>query len=207
MRVILSIISGANTDPVTKGKTVQLRYPTASDYPAWSRLRAASADFLQPWEPRWPSDDLSRDSYRKRLKRYARETKAQTGYPFFIERRSDKALLGGISLGHVRRGVSQSGQIGYWIGKDFAGQGHMSEGLELLCNFAFSSLNLHRLEAACVPSNIRSIGLLEKAGFEREGHLRSYLKINGSWQDHILYSRIHPLHGADFNLRSESGDT
>lgn len=204
--MIFSIISGATADPVTRGKTVQLRFPHASDYAAWARLRAASSEFLQPWEPRWPSDDLSRDSYRKRLKRYNQEIKAQTGFPFFIERRSDKTLLGGISLGHVRRGVSQSGQIGYWIGKDFAGQGHMREGLELLCNFAFSSLNLHRLEAACVPSNERSIGLLEKAGFEREGHLRSYLKINGNWQDHILYSRINPFHGADFGSRTDKRD-
>lgn len=203
--MIFSIVSGKFVDPVTRGKTVQLRYPLASDYKSWSRLRAASADFLQPWEPRWPSDDLSHEAFRKRLKRYAKEIKAQSGFPFFIERKSDKTLLGGISLGHVRRGVSQSGQIGYWIGKEFAGQGHMSEGLELLCNFAFSSLNLHRLEAACVPSNIRSIGLLEKAGFEREGHLRSYLKINGSWQDHILYSRIHPLHSADFKARADVG--
>lgn len=183
-----------NARAVIEGDCVGLRHPEFCDYGEWSNLRAESAEFLQPWEPRWPRDDLSRLSFRSRLRRYAGEINNGTGFPFFLARLSDNALLGGITLGHIRRGVSQSGQIGYWIGEKYAGQGYMREGLELLCEFAFSRHGLHRLEAACIPSNERSVRLLEKAGFEREGHLRSYLKINGSWQDHTLYSRINPLH-------------
>ena len=56
--------------------------------------------------------------------------------------------------------------------------------------FAFGSLRLHRLEAACIPSNAASIRLLEKAGFVREGYAREYLCINGLWQDHLLFARL-----------------
>lgn len=183
-----------STKAAMEGKNVCLRHPEFGDYTQWSALRSSSAEFLQPWEPRWPRDDLSRIAYRDRLRRYSNEINAGTGFPFFIVRHSDGALLGGITLGHVRRGVSQSAQIGYWIGEQYAGKGYMSEGLRLLCEHSFTHHGLHRLEAACIPSNERSIRLLEKTGFEREGLLRSYLKINGEWQDHILFSKINPLH-------------
>lgn len=183
-----------STKTAMEGNNVCLRHPELNDYAEWAALRGSSAEFLQPWEPRWPRDDLSRISFRDRLRRYSNEINAGTGYPFFISRLSDGALLGGITLGHVRRGVSQSAQIGYWIGEEHAGQGYMSEGLKLLCEYSFTRHGLHRLEAACIPSNDRSIRLLEKTGFEREGLLRSYLKINGKWQDHILFSQINPLH-------------
>ena len=54
----------------------------------------------------------------------------------------------------------------------------------------FVTLRLHRLEAACIPTNVASIALLEKSGFAREGYARQYLCINGMWQDHLLYARI-----------------
>lgn len=179
---------------IIEGDSVFLKYPHRSDFSQWSDLRRSSAHFLQPWEPTWPMDDLSRTAFERRLQRYRLEVNAGTGHPFFIIRAADRQLLGGITLGNIRKGVSQSGQIGYWIGAPFAHQGYMSEALSLICTLGFSHFGLHRLEAACIPSNAHSIGLLEKVGFEREGHLRSYLKINGAWQDHILFSRINPLH-------------
>lgn len=177
-----------------EGDTIYLRYPIPSDYRDWALLRKKSADFLRPWEPLWPRDDLSLSAFKLRLKRYQTDIKNGRGYPFFIFRTEGDTILGGITLGHVKRGVSQSAQIGYWIGEPFARQGYMREALNLVCDFAFSHHGLHRLEAACIPSNTRSVGLLEKTGFEREGTLRSYLKIKGLWQDHILYARINPLH-------------
>ena len=66
----------------------------------------------------------------------------------------------------------------------------MVEALDLLARHAFDTMRLHRIEAACIPGNTRSIRVLEKAGFTREGLLRSYLKINGGWQDHYLYALI-----------------
>jgi ribosomal-protein-alanine N-acetyltransferase len=180
--------------PVISGETVFLRYPEFADHAEWAALRAESESFLRPWEPAWPSDDLQRSAFRGRIRRYNQEVAAGTGFPFFICSRKSGAILGGITLGNVRMGVAQSGQIGYWIGAAHKGKGVMSEALTLVCGHAFSTIGLHRLEAACIPDNTRSIRILEKAGFAREGYLRSYLKINGVWRDHVLYARINPRH-------------
>lgn len=178
------------SQPPLRGKRIYLRAPVLSDYRAWVEIREKSRAFLTPWEPLWNEDDLERSAFRHRIKRYNEETQAGTAYPFFLFSTSDSRLLGGITLGNIRRGVGQNAMIGYWIGEPHAGQGYMSEALRLVIPFAFDQLRLHRLEAACIPSNERSIHILEKAGFRREGLLRSYLKINGMWQDHLLFSLI-----------------
>ncbi|MBA8876876.1 GNAT family N-acetyltransferase [Phyllobacterium myrsinacearum] len=173
-----------------QGERLYLRAPQVSDYRAWASLRAQSRDFLTPWEPLWSDDDLERSAFRHRIRHYDDEAAAGTAHPFFLFHNSDSRLLGGITLGNIRRGVGQNGMIGYWTGAPYAGQGYMGEALRLLITHAFTKVRLHRLEAACIPSNERSIRLLEKAGFQREGLLRSYLKINGMWQDHLLFSLI-----------------
>lgn len=179
-----------SSQPPLRGVRIYLREPVNGDYKTWANLRAESREFLTPWEPLWNADDLERGSFRLRIRRYQEEVQSGTGYPFFIFRNSDNRLVGGITLGNIRRGVAQCGQIGYWSGAPFAGQGYMTEAIGLVIPFAFDQLRLHRLEAACIPNNARSTRLLEKAGFQREGLLRSYLKINGMWQDHFLYSLI-----------------
>lgn len=176
--------------PVLKGERLYLRPPTGSDYPAWSSLRAQSRAFLTPWEPTWPADDLSRLAFRRRLRRYQRDMREDDGYAFFLFRSSDHVLLGGLTLAHVRRGVTQSCSVGYWMGEPHAGCGYMSEAVRVVVRFVFATLHLHRLEAACLPTNAASIRLLEKVGFRREGYARSYLCINGIWQDHLLYGLV-----------------
>jgi ribosomal-protein-alanine N-acetyltransferase len=161
-----------------------------SDYSEWTTLREASRAFLTPWEPTWPADDLSRSAFRRRLRRYAEDQRADTSYAFFLFRKSDEALVGGLTLANIRRGVAQAGSLGYWIGEPFARRGLMTGAVQALVPFSFGSLRLHRLEAACIPSNTASIRLLEKAGFVREGYAREYLCINGLWQDHLLYGCI-----------------
>lgn len=167
-----------------------LRPPQAGDFPQWSQLRDASRGFLTPWEPIWPSDDLTRSGFRRRLRRYAEDIAADRSYPFLIFRAADGALLGGITLANVRRGIVQAGTIGYWVGEPFAGQGHMTAALRVLLPFLFSELTLHRIEAACIPSNAASVRVLEKCGFVREGLARRYLCINGVWQDHVLFGLL-----------------
>ncbi len=167
-----------------------LRPPQAGDFPQWSQLRDASRGFLTPWEPIWPSDDLTRSGFRRRLRRYAEDIVADRSYPFLIFRAADGALLGGITLANVRRGIVQAGTIGYWVGEPFAGQGHMTAALRVLLPFLFSELTLHRIEAACIPSNAASVRVLEKCGFVREGLARRYLCINGVWQDHVLFGLL-----------------
>jgi ribosomal-protein-alanine N-acetyltransferase len=180
----------SETHPVVQGDGVFLRAPQMTDFNAWSALRERSRDFLVPWEPTWPEDDLTRSSFRRRLRRYAEDTRCDQAYAFLLFRKADSALLGGITLTNVRRGVAQAGSMGYWVGAPFAGQGFMTRGVSALVPFAFDVLRLHRIEAACIPTNQPSIRLLERTEFKREGYAREYLCINGLWQDHLLYARL-----------------
>lgn len=183
-------VSFNDNAPAIAGPGVVLRAPLAGDYPAWASLREQSRDFLIPWEPTWPADDLSRTAFRRRIKRYAEDQRNDLAYAFLIFRSGDNALVGGLTLANIRRGVAQAGSIGYWIGAPFARQGYMTAALRALIPFGFDTLRLHRLEAACIPDNAASIRLLEKTGFRREGYARQYLCINGVWQDHLLFARL-----------------
>ena len=180
-----------------EGEGISLRPPRAPDYPEWREVRTASRAHLQPWEPTWPADDLSRMAFRRRLNAYARDREAGAAYPFFVFRNSDDALTGGITLSNVRRGVAQMGSLGYWCGQPFIRQGHTLAAVKAISEFAFRTLGLHRLEAACIPDNQASRHLLEKAGFSEEGYARAYLKINGVWRDHVLFGLISPLRGPE----------
>jgi ribosomal-protein-alanine N-acetyltransferase len=173
-----------------KGQNVLLRPPQMSDHEEWAALREESRDFLTPWEPIWPADDLTRAAFRRRLKRYAEDQRTDQAYAFLIFRTDHNALVGGVTVANLRRGVAQAGSIGYWVGARYARQGFMSAAMRALMPFAFDSLRLHRLEAACIPNNAASVRLLEKSGFTREGYAREYLCINGIWADHLLYARL-----------------
>ena len=88
------------------------------------------------------------------------------------------------------RGVAQSCAIGYWVGEPHIRRGYMSEAVVGILPEVFIEQGFHRLEAACLPHNIASVRVLEKAGFQREGYARDYLKIAGKWQDHILFAML-----------------
>jgi ribosomal-protein-alanine N-acetyltransferase len=176
--------------PVIEGKKVFLRVPRLADYGAWSSLREQSRTFLVPWEPIWPEDDLTRAAFRRRLQRYVRDQQADLGYAFLIFRWSDGAIVGGVTINNVRRGVAQAASLGYWMGAPFARRGYMTEALTALIPFAHGALQLKRIEAACLPHNAASVRLLEKLKFTREGLARQYLCIAGEWQDHLLFARV-----------------
>lgn len=167
-----------------------LRAPVMADFMEWATLRNLSRGFLTPWEPTWPADDLTRSAYRRRIRRYAEDIRMDQAYAFFLFRKSDDLLIGGLTIANVRRGVAQAGSLGYWMGAPYAGQGYMTAAVRAITRFSFSSLRLHRLEAACIPTNTPSVRLLERVGFEREGLARQYLCIDGIWQDHLLFARL-----------------
>ena len=183
-------VSLYESSPVIEGEGVYLRAPQMADYAEWATLREASRAFLTPWEPTWPADDLTRAAFRRRLRRYADDLRSDQSYAFLLFRKSDHRLIGGVTLANIRRGVAQAGSLGYWMGASYAGKGAMTAAVRALVPFAFGTLRLHRLEAACIPSNAASIRLLEKTGFSREGYAREYLCIDGLWQDHVLYARL-----------------
>ena len=176
------------------GRNVFLRAPQQGDFDDWAEVRTKSRDFLEPWEPKWPTSPFSRRDFNKTIRRQAGAARARTGFSFFVFSRSGE-LMGGITLSNIRYGVCQNAEIGYWMGQPFAGHGHMHDAIDTVCDFAFDRLGLHRVQAACIPGNERSERLLKKAGFEREGLLRSYLLIGGAWRDHHLYARLAPDNG------------
>jgi len=183
-------VSSNDTMPGIAGAGVTLRAPQSGDFAEWAALREVSRAFLTPWEPTWPSDDLTRGAFRRRLKRYAEDQRGDLAYAFLIFRNDDNAMVGGLTLANIRRGVAQAGSIGYWVGAPFARKGYMTAAVRALIPYSFNTLRLHRLEAACIPDNAASIRLLERTGFKREGYAREYLCINGIWQDHLLYARL-----------------
>ena len=177
-------------EPVVRGEGLYLRPATAADFHAWARLRAASRSYLEPWEPTWPEDDLTQAAFRRRLRRQEEDIARDEAYAFLIFDQTSEDLLGGLTLGGIRRGVSQTGTLGYWMGAAHAGKGRMTRAVSATVDFAFGRLRLHRVEAACIPTNAPSIALLERNGFRREGLARSYLKIDGAWRDHILFALV-----------------
>lgn len=188
----MSLIRSLRLDPLPVVTTarVELRPPIMSDYEQWATLRAESRDFLTPWEPTWPPDDLTRNAFRHRLRRYAREAREDIGYTLFLFGRGDGALLGGVTLSGVRRGVTQSCALGYWMGQRHAGRGLMTEAVRGVAVHVFETMRLHRVEAACLPSNEASRAVLRKVGFSEEGLARQYLRINGQWRDHLLFAML-----------------
>ena len=175
---------------IVRGRGVWLRLPMMGDYAPWAELRTRSREHLTPWEPVWQRDELSRSAFRRRVRHYQREAREDLGYAFLILRDTDDKLLGGLTLSNVRRGVTQAAVLGYWLGLPFLKQGYMTEAVAAIAAFAFEDLHLHRLEAATMPLNVASIGVLERNGFRREGLARRLLKINGTWEDHVLHGLL-----------------
>jgi [ribosomal protein S5]-alanine N-acetyltransferase len=186
----LRSISTTNASPIIRAPRVLLRAPTIADFAQWVELREESRAFLSPWEPAWPADDLTKISFRRRLRRYQRDIRNGVGFPFLVLSPDGETLLGGLTLAHIQRGVTQSGVLGYWMGAPYAGRGLMSASVRAVAEYAFDTLHLNRLEAACLPHNTASIRLLEKVGFTREGYARKYLRIDGRWRDHILFGLV-----------------
>lgn len=173
-----------------KTERMVLRLPQHGDYRDWVALREASSEFLIPWEPSWAGDHLSRRSFTNRVYWAQRAVTAGNAAPLFLERQSDRALIGAITLDNIRRGPAQAGTLGYWIGQQHARQGYMHEAITAIVHFAFTNLDISRIEAACLPQNVASRGVLEKAGFKYEGVAQSYLQINGRWRNHVLYANL-----------------
>lgn len=167
-----------------------LRPPIHADFRDWTSLRRDSESFLTRWEPTWATDHLSRKAFTNRVYWAQRAIANGSALPLFLIRREDDALLGAITLDNIRRGPAQAGTLGYWIGEPHARQGFMREAIEAVVHHAFDRLDLSRIEAACLPENTPSRGLLESSGFKYEGVAQSYLQIGGRWRTHVLYAAL-----------------
>jgi [ribosomal protein S5]-alanine N-acetyltransferase len=155
---------------------VYLRSPAEPDEREFTSLMRASRAFHRPWASA-PTDA-------ERFTAYLADSRRKDFEAFLLCRRSDDTILGFLNLSQIARGSLQSAYLGYAAGKPFAGQGYMSEGIELVLRVAFVDLDLHRLEANIQPGNEASLALARAAGFRREGFSPRYLKISGRWRDH-----------------------
>jgi ribosomal-protein-alanine N-acetyltransferase len=172
---------------------VFLRAPTAADRAEFVSLMRASRSFHRPWATA-PTDD-------DRFTAYLADSQRPDFEGMLVCRRADGAIIGFFNLSQIVRRALQSAYLGYAVGKPFAGQGYMREGLELVLRRAFTELRLHRIEANIQPGNHASIALARGAGFQREGFSPRYLKIGGRWRDHERWAIL----ADDWRARSDPG--
>ncbi len=173
-----------------EGADFCLREPGWRDYHSWHRARSQSRDALVPFEPSWRADALSRTTFRTLLHNARTVRERDLGVNLFLVALETEDVIGGINVSNIRRGVAQMANIGYWMSSEYSGAGRMTRAVRRVCEFGFDGLNLHRIEAACVPENAASAAVLLANGFEEEGFARDYLRINGRWRDHRLFAIV-----------------
>lgn len=174
------------------GDNIYLRMAEKSDYKQWREIRQSNQNFLQPFEPIWGRDALSKQHFYARVRNDRHGAITDNKYAFFIFKKTDDQLIGGINMNNIQRGVFQCCALGYWLGQVENSKGYMSEAVQIISQQCFEKWGFNRIQAATLIHNKASIRVLEKNGFEREGQARRYLKINGSWQDHVLFAKIAP---------------
>lgn len=174
------------------GEHIYLRMAKKSDFAAWQEVRNSNYNFLQPFEPVWGKNALTKSQFYARVRNDKHDASMDAKYAFFIFKKSDNSLIGGINMNNVQRGVFQCCALGYWLTKADNSRGYMSEAVAIITAHSFGKWKFNRVQAATLVDNHASIRVLEKNGFEREGEARRYLKINGKWQDHVLFAKIAP---------------
>jgi ribosomal-protein-alanine N-acetyltransferase len=168
-----------------------LRPPRTSDVPAMRAALRRNAAHLRRWSiaPAPGEDPSSLTSVSRAVLRHRAEWKSGQTYVFLILAREDeKTILGRIALGGLHRGAFQNAYLGYWIDVEHERRGLMTEAVRAATSFAFTTAELHRVQAAVMPNNAGSQRVLEKAGYRREGLAERYLFIAGVWEDHILFA-------------------
>ena len=166
---------------------VHLRFPAERDFQEWADLRTQSRDHTKEFEPDIPQDELSKKAWLRRLRSFSVAWRQDRAKLFYIFDAADEHLVGVITLSNIRRGPAHMGTIGYWVGKPFLRQHYARDAVNCVLDFAFGPMGLERVEAACLPHNVASRGVLLKCGFAWEGYAKSYLHINGKRRDHVLF--------------------
>lgn len=178
--------------------TARLRLLPAHEHQAAqaAAFHQRNAQHLAPWDPPSPPGFATEPVQRERLRKSAASAAAGTALRWWLQPLDDSAsawLVGHVELSQIARGPFQNAMLGYAIDASFEGRGLMREALEAVVAHAFSpALNLHRIQANVRPENGRSVGLLQRLGFEEEGLAREYLFIDGAWRDHRMFARRNP---------------
>ncbi|MAK60592.1 MAG: 30S ribosomal protein S5 alanine N-acetyltransferase [Ponticaulis sp.] len=170
----------------------KLRLMNMADWKSWADVRGRNRDYLQPFEPIWSQDALTKDYFLKQVRAAEYEYDHGMGAMMLMIHLDTGKVMGGINLRNLRRGVAQMATVGYWIGEEWGRAGRMTKAVRAMVAFGFDELGLHRVEAACVPENETSAAVLRRAGFQEEGFAKGYLRINGRWRDHRLFAIVNP---------------
>jgi ribosomal-protein-alanine N-acetyltransferase len=157
----------------------------------------ANHEHLKPWNPAPPpgDDPSSITEVSKTVLRQRRDWKRGSGYVFMVAERERPATFNGkIALSGIMRGAMYGAYLGYWMSEDCQSKGLATEAIRAVLDFAFGPAGLHRVQAAIMPKNVRSLRVIEKLAFRREGYAERYLQIAGKWEDHILFARTREEH-------------
>lgn len=174
-----------------------LRPPRTNDVGEIRRLLRQNHEHLKPWNPAPPpgEDPTSITEVSKTVLRQRREWKRGSSFVFMASLRDEPArFIGKVALNGVMRGAMYGAYLGYWIAADHQGKGMVPEAITAVLDFAFGAAGLHRVQAAIMPRNTRSLRVVEKLGFRREGYAERYLQIAGHWEDHIVFAKTHEEH-------------
>jgi ribosomal-protein-alanine N-acetyltransferase len=170
--------------------SIYIRRLEGDDAEALLDLRLRNREFFQPFEPQYPESHFTLEGQREGIEQVIQNWENGTGYGFGIFLRETDQLLGRVNLSNVVRHAWESCTIGYFLDQSFNGKGYTTQAVRLAVQFAFEHAGLHRVQGAVMPRNLASIRVLEKAGFRYEGYAEYYLKINGKWEHHNIYSII-----------------
>ena len=166
-----------------------IRPLVVDDATEFAQAVIANRSHTEPWEPVHAEAHYTRAGQAETLRRDVEAWELGTGYAFAVLDREDgDAIVGRIALGNVVRGAWRNATLGYWVAADVGGRGHATTAVQLVCRFGFERAGLHRIQPAVIPRNIRSIRVVEKAGFRREGRALRYLNIAGNWEDHDIFA-------------------
>jgi [ribosomal protein S5]-alanine N-acetyltransferase len=175
-----------------EGKQIYLRFLEEKDAEAMKQLYLRNREFFQQYSPKRHEAYYSYTRHLNSIKHATESRKIDREYSFGIFLRETDELIGDVDLTGVLRDALQACYIGYSLDRSHNGKGHVTEAVKLVVDYGFKHLHLHRIVAGVMPSNIGSIRVLEKAGFEKEGIARKNVKINGKWEDHVELSILNP---------------
>jgi [ribosomal protein S5]-alanine N-acetyltransferase len=180
------MVTRSRSRPAPAGFRVRLRPPRHADEDAFL---AAVRDSRQ-LHGSWVSPPRTPEVFATFVRRYGSRVGDGAHAGFLALRAEDDALAGVFNFSQIARGVLCSAYLGYYAFAPQAGRGLMTEGMILALDLAYRTLRLHRVEVNVRPDNLRSIALVERIGFEREGYSRRYLKLAGRWRDHVRYAML-----------------
>jgi [ribosomal protein S5]-alanine N-acetyltransferase len=178
-----------------------LRPPRTGDVGELRRLLRHNQEHLKPWNPapRPGEDPTSFTEVSNSVLRQRREWKTGRSFTFLVAHESEPTrFIGKIALNGVMRGAMHGAYLGYWVDVDSLNGGICTEAIRGVLDFAFGQAELHRVQAAIMPRNERSLRVIEKLGFRREGYAERYLSIANTWEDHVLFAKTREEHAPSF---------